>query len=111
MEFCKVMVAGVMKREKLMARKLDGNFIICGCGSAIETHSLTLLWKKLDWGKNDLWCIKLIRSTLVGAVQRKFDWGVLQGGLVKARHCNCWHEGWVCQHLKKRREKSDKQTN
>ena len=64
MEFCKAMVAGVMKREKLMARKVDGNFIMCGCGSAIETHSLTLL----DWKKNDLWCIKLIRSTLVGAV-------------------------------------------
>ena len=42
--------------------------------------------------------------TLVGAVWRELDWGVSQGALVKARHSHCWHEGWVCQHLRRKTE-------
>ena len=37
MELCKVMVAGVMKRKKLMARKVDGNFIICNRDTFVDS--------------------------------------------------------------------------
>ena len=44
--------------------------------------------------------------TLVGAVWRELDWGVSQGALVKARHSHCWHEGWVCQHLREKQNEN-----